>query len=176
MLSSRFVRDEDRRNVEALQHVLQQGAQAERGLVIEGREGLVEEQDLELDREGAHHRDELLLPAGQLVRVPVQVEADAEIGPQPLQPAVDLAPGQAEAAERVAAVFGRLQPREQRLAIILEDVPDADVPHLPPVVEDASAVLRQQPTAMLMNVDLPQPFGPKIARMSPRRTSRSKPE
>jgi hypothetical protein len=73
-----IVRDEYGRRAGLDEDALQLVAHEQRHLVIQGREWLVEKQDLRLDDQRAQDRDQLLLAAGELIRIAVEVDLDAE--------------------------------------------------------------------------------------------------
>ena len=86
------VRDQHRGRAGLDEDALQLLAHEQRHLVVERRERLVEEQDFRLDDQRAHDRDELLLAAGHLVGVAVEVDLDAEMRDQLLDPRVAARP------------------------------------------------------------------------------------
>ena len=67
------VRDVDRRDAELALDRPDLIAQGDADLGIEGRQRLVEQEHLWLDRERARERDALLLPARELVRVAIRL-------------------------------------------------------------------------------------------------------
>ena len=68
------VRDEQHGHAARDEDLLQLVAHEERHLVVERGKGLVQEQHLGVDHQRAHDRHQLLLAAGHLVRVAVEVE------------------------------------------------------------------------------------------------------
>ena len=87
-----IVRDQHRGGAGFHEDALQLLAHEQRHLVVERRERLVEKQDLRLDHQRAHDRDELLLAAGHLIGIAVEIDLDAEMRDQPLDPRAALAP------------------------------------------------------------------------------------
>ena len=81
-----IVRDQHRRGAGLHEDALQLLAHEQRHLVVERRERLVEKQDFRLDHQRAHDRDQLLLAAGHLIGIEVEVDLDAEMGDQLLDP------------------------------------------------------------------------------------------
>ena len=138
-----IVRDDQRGGADLLEHVLQLLAHEQRHLVVERRERLVEEQHLRLDHQRAQDRDQLLLAAGHLVGIEVEIDADAEAGDELFHPAFLLAPGDLHEFERVGDVVAGAQPGKQRLPIVLEHVADAYFADLQAVEQDFAAVARQ---------------------------------
>ena len=80
------VRDQHRRGLGLHEDALQLLAHEQRHLVVERRERLVEEQDLRLDHQRPHDRDKLLLPAGHLVGIAIEIDLDAKMRHQLLDP------------------------------------------------------------------------------------------
>ena len=93
-----IVRDQHGRGAGLHEDALQLLAHEQRHLVVERRERLVEEQDLRLDHQRAHDRDELLLAAGHLVGIAVEVDLDAEMRDQLFDPRAAFAPSAASSA------------------------------------------------------------------------------
>ena len=72
------VRDEDRRQAEAVEELAELGADARTRVRVERRERLVEEKDRRIARERASERDPLALPARELVDARLREVGDPE--------------------------------------------------------------------------------------------------
>ena len=97
-------------------------AQGDPDLGVEGRQRLVEEQDLRLDRERPGERDALLLAARQLARVAVALVGQVDQLEQLADPLADLVLRPLADLQAEADVVGDGHVREQRVR--LEDHPD----------------------------------------------------
>ena len=139
------VRHQHGRGAGLHEDALQLLAHEQRHLVVERRERLVEKQDLRLHHERAHDRDELLLAAGEQVRIFGQIDLDAEMGDQPLHPRAALRLRHAHQLERILDVLERAQPGEQRLAVVLEHVAELDLAQRLAVEQDFAGIGRDQP-------------------------------
>ena len=73
------VGDQQRRDARPVEHRLQTLADEQCHLVVQRREGLVQEHHLGTRRHGAQDRDELLLATRQFEGTPMEVEADVEL-------------------------------------------------------------------------------------------------
>ena len=121
------VRDEQRRQPELAQQLLQLAAHGDLRVRVERRERLVEEQHARVARERAGERDPLALAAGELGRPRLGEMRD----PEPLEVLVDpLAPA-------VGDVLAHVHVREER--VLLEDEPD---PPLVGLAEDPGLASR----------------------------------
>ena len=138
------VRHQHHRRAGGHEHLLQLLADEERHLEVERRERLVQEQHLGLGRQRAHDRRRLLLPARQLVRIPVQVEPDVERRDQLGDAPVDLGLRLALELQRIRDVVDRAHPREHRLAVVLEHVADLGLGERLAVEQDLAGVDRDQ--------------------------------
>ncbi len=140
-----IVRDQHRRGAGLHEDALQLLAHEQRHLVVERRERLVEKQDFRLDHQRAHDRDELLLAAGHLVGIAVEVDLDAEMRDELLDPRAPLGLRHLHQLERIVDVVERAQPGKQRLAIVLEHVAELDLAQRLAVEQDFAGIDRDQP-------------------------------
>ena len=118
----RVVGDQQARPGEVRQVALELGLHIEAGPGVQGRQGLVQQQQFRLTGQRAPQRHPLRLPAGQLVRL-----AASEAGqPEPVEPVAGRRPGRplalAPGARRERHVLGHGQVREE--PVVLEDEPD----------------------------------------------------
>ena len=118
------VRDEQRRQVELVQQLLELPAHRDLRVRVERRERLVEQEHARVARERAGERDALPLAARELGRPRLRKVRD----PEPLEVLVDAA------AAAVGDVLAHVHVREER--VLLEDEPD------PPLVR-----LAEEPAA-----------------------------
>ena len=139
------VRDQHRRGAGLHEDALQLLAHEQRHLVVERGERLVEEQDLRLDHQRAHDRDELLLAARHLVGIAVEVELDAETRDQLLDARAALRLGDLHQLQRIGDVVEGAQPGKQRLAVVLEHVAELDLRQQHAVEQDLAGIDRDQP-------------------------------
>ena len=87
---------------------------------------------------------ELLLAAGKLVGIAVEVELHAEMSDETLRACARSAFGQLHQLERILDVVDRAQPREQRLAVVLEHIAELDVAQRLAVEQDFAGIERDQ--------------------------------
>src|ERR1700678_1503245 len=123
---------------------LQLLAHEQRHLVVERRERLVEEQYLGFDHQRPHDGDELLLASRELVWVTHQIDLDAEMRDEALDPGTTRGMRQPFELERILDVVDRAQPRKQRLAVVLEHVAECDVADRLAVEQHLAGVHRNQ--------------------------------
>ena len=153
------------------------------GAGVEGRGRLVEEQHFGVHDEDRRDRDPLLLPARQLVRRAVGELDDVEHRERVVDARVDLVAGQAhvQRAERdllphrrrehlrVGVLEHETDPRaEPARELLVFEVVLGDVVRRTRGSEPVSG--NTSPSSTFSSVDLPQPFAPRSATFSPRRT------
>ncbi|MNN49510.1 hypothetical protein D3C81_1640380 [compost metagenome] len=139
------MRDQQHGRAGLHEHLLQLLPDEQRHLEVERGERFVEEQHLGPGRQRPHDRRGLLLPAGQLVRVAVQVELHVEGRHQLRHAPVHLGLAAALQQERIGDVVDGPHPREHRLAVVLEHVANARVLERLAVEQDLAPVDRNQP-------------------------------
>jgi hypothetical protein len=140
-----IVRDQHRRGAGLHEQALQLLAHEQRHLVVERRERLVQEQDLRLDHQRAHDRDQLLLPAGHQVGVEIEVELDAEMGDELLGARAPLGRRHLHHLERIGDVVECPHPGKQRLAVVLEHVAELDLVDGLAIEQDPPGIDRDEP-------------------------------
>ena len=155
------VRDEQDRDAEPGEQVVQLGADRRLRVRVERRERLVEQQDLRVARERARERDALPLAAGELARPRVREVRDAKA----LEVVVR------SVTPRVLDVLANRHVREER--VLLEDEPDApalrrQLARSPSNHTSSSTATRPDcgrvsPATMRSTVVLPAPDGPTSA-------------
>ncbi len=154
------------RHPAALQQLAQLLLQLAAQVGVLGGEGLIQQQQLRLDRQGPHQGDALLLPARELPRISVRFLQQAHPLQQPGHPPAPLRRRQLGQAE--AHVLGHRAMGEQ--GVVLQHQGDAPLPqgHIdapsaieqhPPVQLDAAAIGPLQPRQAAQQLALARPRG-----------------
>ena len=139
------MRDDHHRDAGRKARFLQLGPDEQRHLEVEGREGLIEEQDFGARSERAHDRHGLLLATRHLVRIEPEVKANFKKLLQFFDASADFVARRTAATQRVCNVVPRAHPWEKRIPVVLEYVPNARVRERLAIKEDLPAVDRQEP-------------------------------
>ncbi len=147
-------------------------------LTVEGRERLVEEQELGPDGERPGHRHPLLLPARKRLRAAVGEGRHLDEVEEARDGAPDPGPGMPLGLEPEGHVLGDREVGKQ--GVVLKHHPDVapvrrGAGDVAPVERDPAAIGDTRPATMRSRVVFPQPEGPSSETNSPRATARSTP-
>src|ERR1700683_615336 len=120
------MRDQHGRGASLHENTLQLLAHEQCHLIIERRKRLVKKQNLRLDDKGAQDRNELLLPAGHLIRIELQVELDTGMIYELFSTADAVARRHLHDLQWIGDVVEGGQPGEQSLAVVLKHIAELD--------------------------------------------------
>jgi hypothetical protein len=125
--------------------LLQLLAHEQRHLVVQRRERLVQKQDFGIDHQCAHDRDQLLLPAGHLVRIEIEIDLDVEVGDDPLDANDAFGLRHAHYFQRIGDIVEGAKPGKHGFAIVLEHVAELDLVERLAVEQDFTGIDWKQP-------------------------------